>query len=160
MTEKTEQKKQLAKSERNFTPAELGAITDFQSAAKLLAEKKIAVEQASEYGTGFEVLKNKGVLEGIELIILDFNFTEGKQGLFVSCNIVTRDGRKIVINDGSTGIRDQLLAVVEDRERKGKPPYAPLHCPHGLNSSVYTVIDPSTGEETTATTYRLADVQG
>jgi hypothetical protein len=76
------------------------------------------VADASDLGSGFAVLENHDALIGRPCMFLFWNFYPGKYGDdFVAAHVVTFDGTdgkitgKYVINDGSTGIRDQLKSI-------------------------------------------------
>jgi len=145
---------------QSFSDDKLGAITSFADAAALLNDSGVAVEDYSDYGTGFTVLKteHKDQLTGAPFVILEWRFTDGDNGEFVSALIVTKDNRKLVLNDGSTGIKDQLKAVTASRESsKHKNPTQGLVVPNGLTRSDYQYADPKTGELRPATTFYLSN---
>lgn len=127
-----------------LTNNELAGITSFNDALALLnarlAEVGGVIESIADYGTGFSLLKDKGELLGKPFIVLAWFFREGEygDGGFVSAEIVTEDGRKLVINDGSTGIRDQLVGVTERRRSTGLAnETVGLAVPGGLTKSDY-----------------------
>lgn len=99
------------------------------------------VIDSADLGDGFSLVDDKMVLVKVPFIILAANFSEGDYkredgttGTFVSCRIVTEDGRKLVMNDGSTGIHDQIQMLWSQRpETKGKP----IVCRNGLRVSEY-----------------------
>ena len=101
------------------------------------------VVDSADLGDGFTLVQKheKGMLIGVPFIILAANFTEGDylredgtKGTFVSCRIVTQDGRKLVLNDGSTGIHDQIKMLWSMKpETQGKP----IVCRNGLRVSEY-----------------------
>ena len=93
-----------------------------------------------------------------ELIIVEWHFAVGDNGEFVSLAVVTKDGQKLIVNDGSTGIRDQ----VKDLEARGIFP--PVLVSRGLRVSEY-YYDPNDSDKKSrtqvegyrkATTYYLA----
>lgn len=61
-------------------------------------------------GTGFKVAENKDLLIGRPFLILDWHYTDGDHGVFVSLLAVTQT-EKIVINDGGSGILAQIQAL-------------------------------------------------
>lgn len=106
---------------------EIGATGDaFNDALSLAAEVygESAVQLASDaIGDGFALTDNKDQFIGAEMIFLKWIFSEGdfidaqtgeKRG-FVSARVVTRAG-KFVINDGGSGIYEQLRMFTQDRE--------------------------------------------
>lgn len=95
--------KELAVLDGALSNDELANI-DLQSARALLA----TAGSADELGTGFRTVKDKRQLIGLPFIIVNYRFFEGDKGRFTAAFLVTDDGRKIMITDGSTGIRDQL----------------------------------------------------
>lgn len=83
--------------------------------AMALVNEKLGGEviDSADLGDGFGVLdtKNKGQLIGVTFFILSAQFSQGDNGEFVSCRIVTKDGRKLILNDGGTGIYEQLKTL-------------------------------------------------
>lgn len=69
-----------------------GAVTDF----------------SEEMGSGFQLLQDKAALVGKKLLFLKWSFTPGDFGVFCSAAVITADGGKFIVNDGSTGICTQL----------------------------------------------------
>jgi hypothetical protein len=89
---------------------------------------------AAEFGTGFIVLpkQDKSKLVGKRCLVLSWKFYHGDFGTFVSALVVTDDG-KYIVNDGGTGIAEQLYDVslrMGDRRRA-------LALRHGLRESEY-----------------------
>jgi hypothetical protein len=109
------------------------------------------IVSASEYGTGFEVLDKdaKGQLVGVPFIILDWVINnEGDFGEFVSLRIVTQDNRKLIVNDGSTGIAKQIREIAEAGELRA------LYVKKGLRRSDYEYTEKN-GAKKPATTFYL-----
>lgn len=124
------------------------------------ALKGIDVENVSDFGTGFAVLptNEKNRLVGVPFVILEWRFSKGDNGHFVSCALVTKGNEKLILNDGSTGIRDQLVKITRARLANGrKEPQKGLLVEHGLSESRYTYTDTTTGEQRPAVTYYLAN---
>lgn len=74
------------------------------------------VEADKVLGTGFGVADEKAAYVGIPMVILkgDRNPSDkGEKGRFWSLHAVTKDGRKVILNDGGTGIADQMDALAE-----------------------------------------------
>lgn len=103
----------------------------------------VTVEDYSEsYGSGFTVLDSdeKIRLVGVPFGILEWRFNMGDQGEFVSCVVMTEEGAKYVINDGSTGIYEQLRKVTDSRVERGADEYQSTHgllVKRGLRKSDY-----------------------
>lgn len=119
-----------------------------------------------------DVIENKDELVGRPFQMLRWRFNAsdkfGEGGQFVSIEIAFEDrdvnDNKIltfaVINDGSTGIMQQMMALTERRKRNGTAdPYAGRQARGGLRKNTYPteVLNPKTGklEPGMATTYRV-----
>lgn len=148
-TEKA-QSKELAK--QLFSSEELHEISSFDDALKLAAEKfghdNIALA-SDVIGDGFKLLESKDQLIGTQILLLSWDFYMGDHGEFAAIRVVTRDGRKLVVNDGSSGIRDQLMAYEAKTQRKGG-----LLVEKGFRRSDYEYEDEK-GQKKPATTYYL-----
>lgn len=106
-----------------------------------------------EIAADFELADDKGTLVGVPMVFLQWRFnTDPKGRVFVSIEAVTKDGRKVVINDGTKrGIRDQLLDLTEDRLAHGDPiaaAHAGLVANAGLRRSDYDESDGAAAEGT------------
>lgn len=136
-----------------FETEELAGILTFGDALALAGQKygedNVAVA-SEEIGDGFKLLENKDLLIGVGMILLTWNFSMGDHGEFVSIRLVTQDNAKYIVNDGSTGIRDQLIAY--SNKKAGKQ--GGLFCAKGLRRSDYTFKNEQ-GTDTPATTYYL-----
>lgn len=137
---------------KNISTEELASLASFDDALKLVqakvGEQNVGVA-ADEIGDGFKLLDNKDVLSGVAIIIITWDFHQGDHGEFVSCKVMTKDGQKYIVNDGSTGIRDQLIQYSKKKGTQGG-----LFCEKGLRRSDYTYTDES-GKESSASTYYL-----
>jgi len=122
-------------TERIVSAEQLANIDSFDAAIQALADANIAItDVADELGDGFEVLEDKDQLIGMPFIILNVRHNPmGDYGPFVSLQIVTKDGRKLVVNDGSTGIYDQTEIFYN---KTGKS-LAGYYCKHGLRASEF-----------------------
>lgn len=103
-------------------------------------------------GNGFSVLDNKAALLDTEFVIVRCGFHKSEVGSkkeFVTLHVVTTDGRKLVVNDGGSGIYAQAKEMVKMYGR-----VAPLHVPKGLRASTYDYTD-ADGNTSEATTYYL-----
>lgn len=135
-------------------------MTSWDSAVQALQDSGVTIESISDYGTGFAVV-DKSRLVQVPFIIVEWRFNKSlmSDDGFVSAAVVTKNGDKWVINDGSTGIRQQLQAVTRRRlANKSASPQAGLMVPAGLTRSDYDVPDPAReGKTMPATTYYLSE---
>lgn len=125
-----------ALTERGITTGEYAGIASFEDAIALLEQHGATILDSAELGDGFSVIAKdeKNRLIGVPFVIMQAVQTEGDHGTFVSLRIVTKNGEKLVLNDGSTGICEQLITLWEQKpETKGKP----FLCRHGLRVSEY-----------------------
>lgn len=147
--------KELANISSEETLSEIKSLDD---AFKALAGAGINVTEAKELGTGFQVLKNKDQLVGVPFLVLtiDIHASDkfGKDGEFATLHVITEKGDKWIVNDGSTGIKDQCKRYVEKGLSAG------LLFREGLTRSDYTKTVTIDGEEKEleATTYYLSSV--
>lgn len=95
----------------------------------------------------FEKLDNKDELLNVPFIVTRWWFTEGDMGTFAVLRCITRDNRKLVVTDGSTGICAQLKKITLDT---GKT--ANMVVRNGLRVSEYTA-DTSEGPKRARTYY-------
>lgn len=137
---------------RNFETDELAGIKSFDDALALVKEKmgdsSVGVAD-QEIGDGFKLLENKDLLSSVECLFVTWDFHQGDHGEFVSAKVVTIDGAKYIVNDGSSGIRDQLMSYSAKKNSQGG-----LFCRKGLRRSDYKYTDEN-GVEKPATTYYL-----
>jgi len=139
----------IIQSSTLFDDEALTNIVGWNDAAILLDSVGVPAESMADYGTGFAVV-DKSRLIGVDLLLLQWRFNEGdyEKG-FVSVEAVTRTNEKVIFNDGSTGIRDQLQTVTAQRLAAGHPhPQAGLTVPGGLTKSAY-FYNEDTGERST-----------
>jgi hypothetical protein len=107
-------------------------------------------------GSQFKVTDKKDLIE-VPFMIVDVRAYEGKWGLAVAVCILLENGEKLVFNDGSTGVKQQVLQTVLSKKRKSG-----IMCPNGLRKSEYTYqrpkgFDDADGfEDIEATTYYIA----
>lgn len=130
----------------------LAAITSFADAMALIESAGIEIHSTEEYGDGFKLLTtaDKTQLVGVPFVVLGIKFAEGDYGDdFAIIHLVTEDGRKCIITDGSTGIRAQAKRYAEKGITAG------LLVPRGLVQSDYTYLNDK-GVETPATTFYLS----
>lgn len=129
-----------ARTLREMSPAEILA------AIAVNGEIGSAVEvlESDQFGP---ILDNKDVLVGVPFYVIDWVFHDGDFGNFATAQVMTNAGDKFLLNDGSTGIADQLRMT---QDRKGIVPFLAAK---GLRRSDYEKeID---GKITKATTYYI-----
>lgn len=139
---------------------ELAGIQSFEDAIALLKSSGLAPATITDFGNGFEVLEDKRQLLKVPFLILSWAFNNGDHGDFVTMYVVTDNGRKLVVNDGSTGIREQLVSISEKRltEFGGDitKAHSGLYCPKGLRISEYVYVNDK-GDKSNAATFYLAN---
>lgn len=125
-----------------LSESDLADIRTFADAVQISGSLHGTVEQASDaLGNGFEVLDGNGKagLVGVNLLLIEWKFSEGDNGEFVSAMAIIpqADGgiRKVVINDGSSGIYRQLRDYSDKTNR-----YGGLMVRKGLRRSDYEVL--------------------
>lgn len=138
-----------------FDDDALLGIQSFDDAAALLAENDIPVVAADQViGNGFAIVNDKGFLCGVPMMLLSWHFNSGDNGQFVSINAVCKlPGNtlgKYIINDGSTGIYEQLRKYTEKTSKT-----AGLIVKRGLRRSDYQYTDKNDGTTKNATTFYL-----
>lgn len=123
---------------------DLRNISSYDEAVALAEAVHGAVLDISEeIGTGFSLLEDKAKLEKVAFVVLTWRFTAGDFGSFASMALVTTAGDKYIVNDGSTGIHDQLKALSSEKRVFGA-----LRVPNGLRVSDYTTC-PACGKPMT-----------
>jgi hypothetical protein len=118
------------------------SLMDFDS---LWAE---SADGAEFFGSGWDLI-DKSKLIDTPFVIVGFRYNDGNFGTFVSVQVIDKDNRHLVFNDGSTGVCQQII----DADHQGLK--LPLRVKGGLRVSEYTFHDPKTGTEIPATTYYL-----
>ena len=74
------------------------------------------IEADKVMGTGFGLADDKAAFVGVPFIIMkaEQNASDkGEKGRFWSLHVVAKDGRKAIVNDGGTGIADQMDALAD-----------------------------------------------
>jgi hypothetical protein len=119
---------------QNFADdADLRGIGSYEDALALAEEiNGNVIDIAEELGSGFALLDDKNKLVGEEFVLIQWRFSSGDYGMFVSAGLVTKTGKKYIINDGSSGIRDMLLEFSQSTKRFGG-----MKVPRGLRESTY-----------------------
>lgn len=115
------------------------------------------IDGAQELGNGFSILDSddKGQLCNVPLVLIEWRFSDGNMGEFVSILTaqLSETGdivRRVIVNDGGTGIYQQLK---EFTSRTGRS--AGMVLRKGLRESKYEYED-SDGVKRPAVTYYLA----
>lgn len=105
-------------------------------------------------GSPYKVVDKKALV-GVPFMIADIRLYEGKWGVAAAVCALTKDNDRVVFNDGSTGVYEQVKYFLTAKKRK-----AGILCPEGLRASNYEkeVRDGMTDEITMipATTYYIA----
>lgn len=110
------------------TPDEMMEVQNFADAFAILKAAGLEPTVVNE----FELIEDKKTLIDVPFIILSYKFHPGDYGgEFVSVSAITDQNKKIVFNDGSTGIRAQLQALSDKGIQTG------IICMHGLRVSEY-----------------------
>jgi hypothetical protein len=143
------QGKELQTQEVLFSTQNYRDITSFSDAIKLLESSGVDLVSAEDLGDGFSVA-DKSTLVGVPMVCLTAMIRTGDMGEYVVCRNVAKDGRKVVVVDGSTGLKDQLVDYMETHNGN-----FPRRWDHGLRVSKYTFYDNSTDKDIPAETYYL-----
>lgn len=133
--------------------ADLASISTIEDALALLASQGIAATDITDLGDGFSVM-DKAEFINVPLVILDYKIANSKEYTdekgdplpFAIVRLVTSDGRKAIITDGSSGIARQ----VKDFHTRGV--FGGIMVRKGLAVSKYDYVDEK-GKRTPATTY-------
>lgn len=154
---------EVAVVKRRFTEEQLSEVRSFDDALAALNRTGAATVDAADLGSGFALFTtdaDKRTLVGVPFIILEFMFNvgdiidqAGNKKLFSTAYVVTRDGRKVIVNDGGTGIFVQLEGLAKKYDKLGLP-YGGVVCKHGLRESKYMYKDDK-GVQTPASTFYL-----
>lgn len=133
----------------------LRSVTTFTELSELFAASGAALVDVADFGDGFTLLDDKSRLLGTPFVITNGRLHDGDFGTFAILHVVTlsENGEitgRYIVNDGSTGIRDQWQEISAKIA-----PGAVVMCRHGLRKSDYMYTD-SDGKERPATTFYLA----
>lgn len=140
----------------NFDSADLANIETLDDLGALFERAGVEVSFAhSVLGDGFAILgkDDKMSLIGKGLALIEWRFNKGDMGEFVSVRAVDISQtpfRKVILNDGSTGIYRQLRDFTDKTGIQSG-----LMVKNGLRVSEYTYEDPNTGVERPAKTFYL-----
>lgn len=121
-----------------MTFEDLAAIASFEDALRIAGEDGSLIG-AEALGDGFRIETDKEKLVGVTFVVVDWdygkNVTMGEK--FIIIRLVTQDGRKLIITDGSTGIMRQLEMLFQ--VSKGK--LRRVLCNGGLRASQYWIAE-------------------
>lgn len=137
-------------------------IDSVDAALAVIESSGIVVENISdEVGDGFDLIDDKDVLCGLAMLIIGWRTSAGDFSEFVTVRAICKDGawegKKIVFNDGSTGIKEQLHKIEGRRGLNSLNEWivAPMHADKGLRRSDYMFTNDK-GEQAPAKTYYFA----
>lgn len=124
--------------------------------ARIAERGDVTTADAASFGNGYSVLEDKAVLMGRELYIIDWRFNVGDNGEFVTLQVLSEDRNggteKWIVNDGSTGIREQLRKI--EAANGGKT--AVIRVKKGFRVSEYDYTDAVDGKTKRAKTYYIS----
>jgi len=110
------------------------------------------VVEAFDGGSEWTLVGDKADLINVPFVIAMIRWNDTAEGgTFVSVCCFKEDGTKIVFNDGSTGVYQQLQTYTLKHQRD-----TGIFCAKGLRKSDYIFTNKDTGKETPATTYYIA----
>lgn len=137
-----------------YDSAALRAIESFDDAVALTQVEMGEIVAADQViGDGFAIVQDKDTLIGRPLLFMSWTFHSGDYGTFVSAQCAARGESggvtKCIVNDGSTGIYQQLADYTNQTGKMGG-----LLARHGLRRSDYTYTDID-GKEKPASTFYI-----
>lgn len=124
--------------QERFSTSDLREVKNVDDALKLITDAFGGIQSIGEFelGSGFKLLGDdeKKRLVKVPLILLFWQFNEGDFGEFVSVTLITADKNadRLILNDGSSGICEQLRDISENTGR-----YGGITIPNGLRVSEY-----------------------
>jgi hypothetical protein len=142
MVTKQEAPSQALETPSLYSDEEIKGLQTFGDAVDL-ANSKGGITDGKDLGIGLDVVE-KDTLVGVEMILLEWRFNVGDFGPFVSVTAMTKDNRKLVFNDGSTGIYAQLTEITDAGKASN------IYLRKGLRKSTY---DNPQGEGKSTTFY-------
>ena len=127
-------------------------IKSFDDALALFAQQGQEITSITDFGDGFEAGADKANFVGVKFLLIDWRIVDGEKSDygtdFAVMWVVTVDGRKSILTDGSTGVCDQIKTLV------ARNAIAPIMCEKGLTVSNYEYVDEK-GKRTPAKTYYI-----
>lgn len=140
---------------RLISNEQLKGIQSFEDAIALAQEIYGELASSDELGNGF-VMVEKETLLGVPFVVVDTSVKpsekfkrDGQPSLWAIIRAVTKDHKKVIITDGSTGLCQQ---IIQWRTEKGKT--GGFMAFHGLRKSEYEYTDEK-GNTSPATTYYI-----
>lgn len=122
---------------------DLAGIESWDDAVALIELRYGALEDVADVlGDGFTLIQNKAKLVDVPMLLLNWRLQKGDFGPFVTVHAFAKNPAndfkpwKVIFNDGSRGIADQLAEFTKTRERSGG-----LRASHGLRVSEYDFCD-------------------
>jgi hypothetical protein len=102
-----------------YSEDELRGLSDWDQAMRLAMSVtgEAPIMASEEMGDGFQLIdseRGKATLIDVPFVLLEWTFRDGDFGTYVSCRGMTKEGRKFILNDGSTGIAEQLAKLTKD----------------------------------------------
>jgi hypothetical protein len=125
----------------------LSSVDSFAGAIAALEKIGATVVDSDDLGHGFKVT-DKATLVKVPMLIMGYRFQESDTAQFVTVFAVTEDDRKVIFNDGGTGIYAQLQKYNEKAINS-------ILLRDGLTRSDYQYADDK-GVMRDATTYYLS----
>lgn len=123
----------LASLQQFADDQDLRSVQSYEDAMALAEQiNETVINISEELGSGFALLNDKDKLMKTPFVVIQWRFTAGDFGGFVSAAVVTKGGDKFIINDGSSGIMSQLMELSQKHKRFGG-----LNVPMGLRKSQY-----------------------
>lgn len=122
-----------------FTNEELRSVSSWDEAISLIQSRGEIRFAHDIMGDGFALLDDKTKLIGVPLVFVEWRFSEGDYGTFVSARVFAKEQNgfaRYIINDGGLGIRAQLEEVTETQKITGG-----LAIKKGLRVSEYEYVD-------------------
>lgn len=134
---------------------QLTEMRSMEDALATLAQAGIEVTSVTDFGDGFLVM-DKADFVNVKFVIVNYKIVPAEKSDFGSdfavIRIITADGRKAILTDGS---RESGLCVqIKTLQRRGVT--GGVMCEKGLTVSEYPYEDPSDGKTKTARTYYLS----
>ena len=117
-----------------YTTEQYRAINSWDDAMALAQASFGQLVTAEDLGDGFQLVKeeDKAALVGVPMLCLYAQLRTGDLGGYVVVRCITKDGRKVVVVDGGTGMYEQLNTYMQ--EHAGRWPNV---WPRGLRRSDY-----------------------
>lgn len=122
--------------------ATLKDLKNWEDVRAYFADQGITVSAGEEVSDGYERVaeSDKRKFVGTPFIIIDFVPLEGDQGPYATIRLMTAEGGRYRMADGSAGIYTQLMDIAEQRRAAGHPaPTQAIAVKGGLRVSEYYI---------------------